>query len=369
MYPILKKLLFTLEPEAAHVLAKNVTRFSPTSLMTRATRVRSPALKTALGDVPLENPIGLAAGFDKNGEMVPFLASLGFGFLELGSVTAHPCPGNPRPRIFRLPKDDSLINHMGLPNWGAEIFARRFAKVKSRVPIGINIAKMPEFALPPAGGKDKTPARTSKTAAGIDDYLITFRKLHSLGDYFTFNLSCPNTLDGATFEDPLLFAELVGEIEACRQELKVTQPVLIKLSPDVARPALQKIVEGAIKHGIDGFVLTNTTPLRPTLKSRKAVVDKIGKGGLSGKPLLTPANRQLANVYQIVGREKILIGVGGIMSFEDLLSKLACGASLFQIYTGFIYKGPFFVRQLNQKLAEFCERRGIKNYHDLIGDC
>lgn len=336
------------------MLAKHATRFAPASLVERATRVQHPALTAMLGDAPLHNPIGLAAGFDKNGEMLKFLGSVGFGFLELGSITALPCPGNAKPRIFRLRQDNCLINRMGLPNIGAEAFAKHMRRQKVRIPYGINIAKTP--SLP-----------GMKTLTGIDDFLFTYEQTTSLGQYVTLNLSCPNTRDGHTFEDPKLFAELILQVSSVRKSSRDKRLLLIKLSPVVAAATLHKLVDIALKHDVDGFVLTNTTPLRPALRSRAKKIAAIGAGGLSGKPLLEPSNRQLRTVYDIVGGKKILVGVGGIMSFEDLLSKISCGGSLFQIYTGFIYQGPFFIRDLNRQLAKFCEKLGVKNYRELVG--
>ena len=350
MYAALRKLLFSLDPERAHELVKTASFLTPKNLLKLSCQNRAPELKTALGETRLTSPIGLAAGFDKNGELLPLLQALGFGFLELGSVTALASLGNPKPRIFRLPTDSSMINRMGLPNWGADKFAVHLAKQKLTTPIGINIAKTP-------GSKN-----------GIDDFATSFRKLHHLGCYSVFNLSCPNTTDGKTFEDPALFAEFATKLVQLRQELKVTKPLLIKLSPDTDAKAVRKIVEFAVKQGFDGFVVSNTTATRSGLATNSAAIEKIGRGGLSGKALLLLANQQLKTVHEIVGNKKILIGVGGIMNLNDLLTKFSAGAQLVQIYTGFIYGGPFFVRELNRGLAKLCHKHGLKSYRELIGN-
>lgn len=355
LYPLIKKFLFSLDPETAHVLAKNITRFAPKKLVARTTQVKNACLTTRIGDTVLANPVGLAAGFDKTGDMVDFLSAAGFGYLELGSITAFPCGGNTKPRIFRLPKDECLINRMGLPNAGAEAFARKMRRKKLRIPYGINIAKTPANALP-------------TNISGIDDFLLSFEKLSGLGSYITLNLSCPNTEDGKTFEEPELFSELMNQISSVRKKKKDSRPLFVKLSPVLSASALKRLVELALRFDVDGFVLTNTTPLRLGLKTSEKKLHQIGRGGLSGKALLSDANKTLKAVYEIVGKKKTLIGVGGILDFEDLLGKISFGASLFQVYTGFIYRGPLFVRDLNRALAQFCEKQGVKNYQELVGE-
>lgn len=345
-----------MSPETAHEVVKKASCLIPKSWLYRQSNVSSSILNTKLASVNLKNPIGLAAGFDKNGEMTSFMESLGFGYLELGSITALPCKGQKKPRVFRLPKDQSLINRMGLPNAGADKFSKQFAKNKVNIPCGINIVKTPEFA---AKNKFKT---------GIADFLYTYEKLYDLGAYTTFNLSCPNTKEKKTFEDPVLFESLAKEIAQLRASLDDHKPILFKLSPDLDAHSLNKIVETAIKYDFDGFVLTNTTKERPNLTTIQKKIISIGPGGLSGKSVLDKANIQLKRVYDIVGINKILIGVGGITTFEDLLSKFANGAQAVQIYTGFIYGGPFIVKKLNEDLVQFCKKLGVKNISSLIGN-
>lgn len=348
MYSLFRKILFTLEPELAHHFVKRTQRLIPKRIF--GSPICHSALKTKLGGIELANPVGLAAGFDKNGEMIDLMASLGFGFLEIGSVTAKPCMGNPKPRLFRLPRDQSLVNRLGLPNWGADKIEQNLQKQKINVPLGINIAKTP-------GEND-----------GIDDFIYSLRKMASMGDYFVFNLSCPNTSDGRTFEDPKIFKEFSQTILQEVKNLKIKKPILVKLSPVLEKPELQKIVEQACQDGFNGFVLSNTTPMREGLETSSNQIKRIGKGGLSGRGLLKIANQQLSSVYQIVGNQKILMGVGGIMDFKDLILKLSLGARYFQVYTGLIYRGPFFIKNLSRKLAQFCERMGVKSYQELIGE-
>ncbi len=350
MYWALRKLLFSLDPELAHELVKTASFLAPKSLLKLTCQTHVLELKASLGKTRLTSPIGLAAGFDKNGELLSLLQTLGFGFLELGSVTAMESLGNPKPRVFRLPIDESMINRMGLPNWGADKFATHLAKQKLTTPIGINIAKTP-------GSKN-----------GIDDFAKSFQTLHHLGCYVVFNLSCPNTADGKTFEDPILFAEFAAKMAQLRQELSVTKPILVKLSPDTDTKAVHKIVEESLKQGFDGFVVSNTSSTRNELATDVKTIEKTGRGGLSGKALLTLATQQLKTVHEIVGNKKILIGVGGIMALKDVLAKFAAGAQLVQIYTGFIYGGPFFVKGLNRGLTHICQNHGLKSYRELIGN-
>lgn len=336
MYSLLKPFLFKLDPETAHNLVKSSRFLIPSPLLRKLTSVKSPRLECQIGSTLLKNPIGLAAGFDKNGEVVDFMGALGFGFVEIGSVTAHPCKGNPKPRIFRLPEEESLINHMGLPNWGASIIAYRLHWHRPKTPIGISVAKTP-------GPSD-----------GIDDYVESFRKLASLGSYTVLNLSCPNSGEEATFENPRLFLKLATAIAEARMEIKDRFPIFIKISPTLSSDDLQKMVEIALKFEFDGFVVGNT--------------QKVSEGGLSGKKLKPLADAQLKRVYEIVKTEKIIIGVGGIMDFKDIKAKLALGAQFFQVYTGLIYRGPFFIRELNQKLDRLCQKMGVKNYSELVGN-
>lgn len=356
MYSLLRNFLFSLHPEFAHDLVKSTSPVIPKFLLSKLTHFESPRLHCSVGKQALLNPIGLAAGFDKNGGLVNFLEAIGFGYLELGSVTALPCDGNPKPRIFRLPLDQSLINRMGLPNIGAQKFETQFAKLKPAIPIGINISKTPNFAQP------------EKKLSVEDDYITTFRNVHRFASYIVLNLSCPNSGESKLLEDPTEFLPLAKAIAKEREISKFKNPLLIKISPDLDKPSLHKLVDLACKYDFDGFVLTNTTTQRPLKRTLQKKILDIGRGGLSGQALREMSNSQLHMVFDIVGRNKLLIGVGGIMGFEDLLQKLKCGASLFQVYTGFIYNGPLFVKQLNQQLDAHCKKLGVKNYMELVGE-
>lgn len=355
MYPLLKRALFILGPETAHDAVKALGKFVPTSAIKTFTRFEHPALETRVGKTSLKNPIGLAAGFDKNAEMLPFLEALGFGFLELGSVTALPCLGTPKPRIARLTEDESLINWMGLPNVGADEFAKRIRTRRTNVPVGINVAKTPDFAYNGIADAPKS---------GIEDFLFTYEKLARFGQYTVFNLSCPNTGEARSFEDPALFRELGEAIADLNAKLEDAKPVYLKLSPDLDPKTLAKLVETACDIGFDGFVVSNTTKKRPELKTTLSG-ELRNRGGLSGRGLTALALAQLKRVREAAGKERTLIAAGGIMSFDDMVECFRAGAHLCQIYTGLIYNGPLFVKELGQKLARLCEERGYENYRDL----
>lgn len=358
MYSLLKRALFLLGPETAHDAVKALSKLAPLGAIKSFTCVTHPALESRIGATLLKNPIGLAAGFDKNAEMLPFLEALGFGFVELGSVTALPCLGTPKPRIARLSADESLINWMGLPNVGADAFAKRVQSRSTNVPIGINIAKTPDFAYNDASNKPKD---------GIVDFLETYEKLSRFGHYTVFNLSCPNTGETRSFEDLGLFTELGSAIADLNAKLEDLKPVYLKISPDLDTNSLTKLVETACDIGFDGFVVSNTTKQRPPLKTT-LTGELRNRGGLSGRALSALSLAQLTRVREIMDRKRTLIAVGGIMSFEDLVERFRAGADLCQIYTGLIYNGPLFVKDLNAKLAGLCEKRGYKNYRDLAAE-
>lgn len=353
MYPLLKKILFTLSPETAHDWAKGVGKYAPSFWLKPLTDVKSSCLISQIGQTPLKNPIGLAAGFDKNAEVVSMMENLGFGFLEIGSVTRYPCQGNPKPRLFRFPEELSIVNRLGLPNWGVDKVAYHLNQVRHTIPLGMNIAKTPDFATVKGERKE-----------GVDDYRETFKKLHQHGAYTVLNLSCPNTKEKTTFENSVLFSQLATAIAEERTELKDPHPIFIKISPTLDSKELEKLIDQVFRHNLDGFVVSNTLPYN---NNTRAPARSAPTGGLSGKGLSEAANQQLKKVYQIIKDEKILMGVGGILSFEDLLKKLENGASLFQIYTGLIYNGPFFVKKLLCQLDSYCKKQGVKNYRELIG--
>ena len=353
----LKTLLFNLDPETAHDVVKRLACLLPHSLLRKQNQIQSPVLKLRWQNLNFNNPIGLAAGFDKEAKALPLIESLGFGFVELGSVSYTPCEGNPKPRIFRLVKDEALINWMGLPNPGIETFLENLKHSTSQLPRGISLVKTPDMAF-------ELQKITAKN--GIDDFVDSYTMAHNQADYICLNLSCPNSGEAKLFEAPQEFQTLAREISLARTSLLSTTPLFVKISPALEKADLHKTVELALKYNFDGFVVSNTTTTRPNLKSSLKAEQK-KRGGLSGRPLLKLANAQLKLVYDMVGKEKLIMGVGGVHDLPSLLSKLQNGASCVQVYTGLIYGGMSFVRNLNLELLQFCEKRGVKNYLELVG--
>ncbi len=300
-----------------------------------------------------KNPIGLAAGFDKDGRALGGVSSLGFGFLELGSVSAAPSPGNPRPRIFRLPQDEAIINRMGIPSEGADRVAERLAGLEDYCPpLGINL----NFTTQTALNREET----------IRDYLQSFRRLYPYADYFALNLSCPN-LPEAEFDPtkPQDVEQLLGNLEGEREKLNGPKPILVKLSPDLKGEVLTELLE-AVKGHVDGFIAVNTTTSRDGLKTQNRRL--IGQeGGLSGRPLRERATEVIAQIYRQTEGKLPIIGVGGIFNAEDAWEKIRSGASLVQIYTGLIYKGPGIVKGINKGLIRLLKKQGYRSIAELIG--
>lgn len=345
---LLKPLLFRMEAEKAH---ETVYRFAETSsgneLLKFLARLiygySSPRLGQNLWGLHFPNPVGLAAGFDKNGSIPEIMEALGFGYVEVGSVTAQPSTGNPRPRLFRLPEDRALINRMGLNNDGASTVAKRLGHMKTATPLGINIAKTHDSEI------------TGDRA--VADYLQSYREVRETADYITLNISCPNTSDGKTFEEPAALDELLSALKIKADARTV--PTLVKFSSDLEREELARLVEICEKHRINGYVASNTSSRREGLETDSAVLERIGNGGVSGKPLLARSIRNVRWIREITNAQKPIIGVGGVDSFEAALAMLRSGADLVQVYTGLIYEGPALLKTINRELARYLENRKL----------
>ncbi len=302
-----------------------------------------------------KNPVGLAAGFDKNAEMTRIAGPLGFGFEEIGSVTGEPCLGNPKPRLWRLIKSKGIIVWYGLKNDGAEKIYQRLKKAEFDIPVGISVARTNSTDVI---GLEKE----------IPDYIKSLKifSAGNLGDYFTINISCPNTCGGAEFHNPGNLEKLLKEVS----KLKITKPIFIKMQPDLEKETIDKIIELAGLYGIDGFIASNLTKHREYLKNcdpeELKRVDP-GHGGISGKPVEQLANDLIKYIYKKGGGKFIIIGVGGVFSAEDAYKKIRLGASLVQLITGMIFEGPQLIGQINYGLAKLLERDGFKNISEAIG--
>lgn len=339
---LLRPLLFRLDPESAHDITQQLAQTTAKSsfLQTLAKTLygyQSPALSQHLWGLTFRNPIGLAAGFDKNGMIPEAIEALGFGFTEIGSITANPSTGNPRPRSFRLPKDQALINRMGLNNDGAKTIVKRLKNKQLSIPLGVNIAKTHDPDI--LGDK------------AIKDYMFSFREAQKVADYITINISCPNTAEGKTFEDPVALDELLSALNL-KDDASIT-PSLVKFSSDLNRDKLSTILNICEDHRVHGYVASNTSSARESLTTNSTKVKAIGKGGLSGQPIASKSLQIVEWISDITKGQKPIIGVGGIDSFEAALNMLHAGADLLQIYTGLVYQGPGLVKKINRKLVQY----------------
>lgn len=354
------RLLFCLEPERAHRLALAALDWLGRQprlqgAVRRLLNYEDPRLEQELFGLRFPNPVGLAAGFDKDGRAIRGLAALGFGFLEVGSVSARPSPGNPRPRLFRLPKDQAIINRMGLPSEGAERVAQRLARLGARpVPLGLNLSFTSQVPL----SREEI----------IQDYLASFRRLYPYADYFALNLSCPNLpeveFDPTSPED--LEALLAGVAEErARLGPGSEKPILIKVSPDWSEAELDRVLEVSQPY-VNGVIATNTTTARAGLLTRAPrLVSQ--EGGLSGRPLRERSTAVVAHIYRRTEGRLPIIGVGGIFTAQDAWEKIRAGARLVQIYTGLIYEGPGIIRRLNWGLVRLLEEHGCRGIAEAVG--
>lgn len=313
-------------------------------------------LRVQIGALSFSNPVGLAAGFDKNAIAVQVWPGFGFGFIEIGAVTSNPQPGNPKPRLFRLPEDEALINRLGFNNDGAEVVAARLEALtkngRPRIPLGINIGR-------------SRAVQTEKAAA---DYLATFERLYPFGDYFTLNVSSPNTPELRDLQERNRLQELLHAIRSKNQELALhfkgkEKPVFVKIAPDLELAQVDEIIEVARSQNVSGIIATNATAgLREKLVSRS---DE--PGGLSGKPLRDLATAFIRHIYRQTRGELPIIGSGGVFTASDAFEKIKAGASAVQIYTGFVYEGPAAVKRINLGLLRLIEQEGFKNLSEAIG--
>jgi len=303
------------------------------------------------------NPVGLAAGFDKNGTAPQALAALGFGFIEVGSVTSKAQPGNPRPRLFRLPNDRALINRAGFNNCGATQLAKNIRRHRPDCVVGVNIGKSRDVPVEDA----------------MSDYLASFDAVYDVADYIAINVSSPNTPNLRELQRPEMLDDLLTGLQqrddelAERHSLSERTPLLIKIAPDLTEAEIESIVAVASKQNIAGIIATNTTVRREGLRTSPGEIEACGEGGLSGAPLREPANKVIAMIYRLTDGKLPIIGVGGIFSAADAWEKICAGASLIQLYTGFIYEGPSVARRINEGLAEILKSEGFASLDEAVG--
>lgn len=338
---LVKPFLFCFNPETAHHIAFRALAIIQRlpwlgKLIKSYYLVQSPLLRKTLWGIDFPNPVGLAAGFDKNALCIEGFDALGFGFIEIGTLTPKPQPGNDKPRLFRLPTDEAIINRMGFNNEGVQEAVERLKKLKPGIIVGGNI------------GKNKiTPNEDS-----LSDYIQCFNALKDVVDYFVVNVSSPNTPGLRELQEKEPLTHLLKSLNDLNNSSTNRKPILLKIAPDLTIEQLDDIVEIVTQTGIDGIIATNTTISRDGLKASNEDVANMGAGGLSGKPLKDRSTEVIRYIHQKSGGSIPIIGVGGIHSAEDAYEKLKAGASLIQLYSGFIYEGPALVKRINRYLSE-----------------
>jgi len=359
---LLRPILFRFDPEWTHYFSMGTfgiaNRVWPVDSLTRKCFcIQDSALNTECLGLRFDNPIGLAAGFDKDARWYRPLSSLGFGHVEVGTITAHPQPGNPRPRLFRLVKDRAIINRMGFNNKGSEFAADSFKRSdKPDCVLGINIGK----------------SKITPIEGAVDDYLQSLDRLYEFADYVTINVSSPNTPGLRQLQDREPLLNLLSQLTARSKEISRergcdARPILLKIAPDLNEHQLDDIVQILIESKADGVIATNTTVSRVGLKTPPARVEEIGAGGLSGQPLSLQSRNVVKHLYSQLQGSIPVIGVGGIMNGDDAWHMICSGASLIQVYTGFIYGGPGFVAGLNRFLSRRLRESGYSNISEAVG--
>jgi dihydroorotate dehydrogenase len=348
-YRALRRLLFVVAPERIHTwvfaLLRAVTAAGPLRRpLTKWLAPRDPVLQTTVFGVRFPGPLGLAAGFDKNGTGLHTWGALGFGFAEVGTVTARAQPGNPQPRMFRLADDRALLNRMGFNNDGAAELALRLTRNGSDVPIGVNIGK----------------SKLTPPEEAVADYTTSARLVGPLADFLVVNVSSPNT---PGLRDLQAVESLRPILAAVRAETSV--PVLVKIAPDLSDPDVDEIAELAVELGLSGIVATNTTVARAGLHTPG--VDELGSGGISGAPVAARSLEVLRRLYRSVGDRLVLVSVGGIETVDDAWDRITSGASLLQGYTGFVYGGGLWAKHIHDGLAQRLRDGGFATLADAVG--
>jgi dihydroorotate dehydrogenase len=338
MYKLIKSILFNFDPENIHYwVTGGLQRFTriwgARSFLKSLYQLEDKRLEKEVMGLKFKNPIGLAAGFDKNASMVEEFAQFGFGFIEIGTVTPLPQPGNEKPRMFRLPSDDALINRMGFNNQGVDVAADRLKRIDKRgLIIGGNI------------GKNKN----TPNADAVNDYIKCFDRLFDVVDYFVVNVSSPNTPGLRELQEKEPLKNILNTLQQRNRKNDISRPILLKIAPDLSNSQLDDIIEIVKETKIAGVIATNTTLSRDGLSAPESL--KHESGGLSGKPLTQRSTEVISYLSRQSDKSFVIIGVGGIHSPEDALDKIKAGASLIQIYTGFVYEGPGLIKRILKSL-------------------
>ena len=361
LYDLVRPFLFTLSAERAHHVGSGLLDLALApppvrSLVRSAAAIHDPALEVERFGIRFPNPVGLAAGFDKTGELFNALGALGFGFVEIGTVTALAQPGNPRPRLFRLPEDRALLNRMGFNNPGASAVADRLRSTSIEPVLGINLGKSKATPLEDAAA----------------DYLRSLELLEPFARYVVVNVSSPNTPGLRQLQDAAPLRELLRALrlrgaELARARGGIPRPLLLKIAPDLTDPQVEEAAAIAIEEGVAGIVAVNTTVSRAGLRTPAARVEALGAGGISGAPLRLRAREVVSRVWTATGGAMPIVGVGGIFTADDAWEMVRAGASLVQLYTGFIYRGPLVAREICLGLGARLRREGMRSLDEAVG--
>ena len=345
MFSNLRSLIFKLDPEAAHNLAIKTLKFNLVPNILKKNEEDN-LFTTELFDKKLENPIGMAAGFDKNAEVYNSLFKLGYGFVEVGTVTPLKQYGNPKPRVFRLVEDDALINRLGFNNFGAKNIAERIRSNKQIGLLGINIG----------------PNKDTKNK--LNDYVECLKSFNGLADYITINISSPNTENLRDYHDQKKLDELLQTINKEKKTLIKKTPIAVKVSPDINDQEITKICEVLINNNIEAVIVSNTSDsTRDNLRNTQSHQ----KGGLSGKPIEQKSTKLISKFYKILNGKIKIIGVGGVDSGRSAYEKFLAGANYIQLYTGMVYRGPNIVHMIKKELKELLLKDGVKNFSEIVG--
>ncbi len=350
---LFKPIVFRMDPEQVHdsltAFGERLGKAAWTRTLTSACfSYTHPSLEQNILGIHFANPIGLAAGFDKDARLTSILPAVGFGFAEVGSITGKPCTGNPKPRLWRLKKSKSLLVYYGLKNEGAEAIAQRLKQESFTFPVGTSVAKTncPE---------------TVTCEAGVEDYAVTYRALVDIGSYTTINISCPNAFGGEPFTDPERLEKLLTVIDG----IPSRKPIFIKLSPDLSFDQVNTLIDVMRRHSVHGIICSNLTKKRENPNIHEPV--PVDYGGMSGKVVEPLANKLIEHVYTKTRGQYVIIGCGGVFTAEDAYKKIRLGASLIQMITGMIFEGPQVISEINRGLVELLKRDGYTNISQAVG--
>ena len=344
MFSKIRSLIFKFEPEVAHSLAIKALKYN---FVPPKKIPNNKLIETKLFSKIKKNPIGLAAGFDKEAEVYNSIFDLGFGFVEVGTVTPLKQYGNKKPRVFRLEEDEALINRLGFNNSGSEEVLSKITRNKPKGLLGINIG----------------PNKDSQNR--LEDYLVCFRKFYNFADYITINISSPNTENLRSFHNKSELNELLKLINEEKKILNSAVPIVVKISPDIQEDDIPTISELLLKFEISAVIISNTTD---STRENLININKLEKGGLSGKPIEKKSNNLISKFYKILRGKILIIGVGGVDSGKSAFEKFLNGANLVQLYTGMVYKGPNIASIISEELINILEKKGVKNISDIIGN-